>query len=496
MRRSFATVVVLGTFAAVMAPVSASAASAPHYRGANTAAVQDDFNGDGYRDLAVGAPSAANGKVEGAGAAVVLYGSASGVRASSKRTVITQQTSGVPGAAEAWDGFGATTASADLDGDGYADLVVGVPDEAVGAAAGRGTVTVIWGGPSGLKGAATISVPAGYSRGRDDCGFGGSLAVGDMNGDGHPELAVGSRCEGVLYTGPFTRAGKAAAVRSEFSTGESRGAVMGDVNGDHKAELFWLPGNTYGNSRGDIYIDNAPLTGDVIISTGIHLPLGHGYEGQVGDINGDGYGDLVTGAPDDEFGPTGPNDAHIGGEIEVLYGGKNGITASQAPHIYSQDTAKVPGAGEKGDGFGYALSVGDTNGDHYADVLVGAPFEGIGRARWAGQATLLFGSASGLTGNKSVAYNQNTANVPGAAETDDSFGGAVDLRDVNKDGKADVFVGVPGEGNSGCVWIARGAATPVTKGSVNLGGGTRARPRSAAGQWGFGAAFNSPHAAQ
>lgn len=82
----------------------------------------------------------------------MLYGSKSSV-SPTRRTVITQATTGIPGDPEAWDEFGRTVASADLDRDGYADLIVGIPEETVGAAELRGTVTVVWGGPDGLKGA-------------------------------------------------------------------------------------------------------------------------------------------------------------------------------------------------------------------------------------------------------------------------------------------------------------------------------------------------------
>ncbi|WP_405479617.1 hypothetical protein [Streptomyces sp. NBC_00009] len=485
-----AAAVLAPLIAFALTPTTASATSP--YKGANTAAVQDDFNGDGYRDLAVGAPYAANGSVEEAGAVVVLYGSASSV-STARRTVITQATSGVPGDPEEWDAFGTTVSSADLDRDGYADLIVGTPREQVGDKELRGSATVVWGGPSGLTGGATISPPAGYGDGRTYCGFGNSLATGDMNGDGAPEVTIGSRCEGASYTGPFTRTGKAASNYRESRLGETRGVVMGDVNGDGRAERFWLVGPADDDLRGPVYVDNGPPTDDYFANWPTELPYADGHAGQIGDINGDGYGDLVTGIADDDSVMNATGAAHRGGEIQVLYGSAQGITVDQQPQVFHQDTAGVPGTAEDGDQFGQSLSVGDVNADGYADVLVGSPGEAVGTLKLAGTAVLLRGSASGLTTTKAVGYTQSTADVPGAAEAGDWFGATVHLADLNKDGKAETVVGVPTENSDGCLWTARGSASgPVLSGSVNLCGKSAGiTVRNTKGY--FGAALPSPH---
>ncbi|MFF8315171.1 hypothetical protein [Streptomyces lydicus] len=468
MHRAVALTAVLTTVAAVTFAAGPTAAAAP-YKGANTAGVQEDFNGDGYRDLAVGAPGAANGGVEEAGAVVVLYGSASSVR-STRRTVITQASPGVPGEPEAWDSFGATVASADLDRDGYADLLVGTPREAVNGKDARGSVTVVWGGPNGLRGGATIEPPARFGEGMTYCGFGMALAAGDMNGDGAPEVAVGSRCDISSYTGPFTRGGQAAAKYREWRFG-ARDVVMGDVNGDGRPERFWLPGPTGGDLRGPVLLDRGPAdSSDPLKNAPVKLPRADGNTGRIADVNGDGYGDLITGIPEDGV-VDGEAGAHKGGEIQVLYGSAQGITADQQPRVFHQDTAGVPGAAEIADRFGESLSTDDINADGYADVLVGVPGEGIGTRAYAGGAVVLYGSAAGLTTDKSVAYSQDSAGVPGDAEVDDGFGAAVHLADLNKDGKAEALVGIPYENTDGCVWIARGTATgPATTGSANLCG--------------------------
>ncbi|MEU8975543.1 hypothetical protein AB0D11_41120 [Streptomyces monashensis] len=490
LHRALTTAVLVAAVVAV--PLTPVASAATPYKGANTAAVQDDFNGDGYRDLVVGAPDAADGGVAAAGAVVVLYGSSSTV-AATRRSVIAQSTAGIPGAPEEYDRFGTSVASADLDRDGYADLIVGTPYEDVGSTASRGLVTVVWGGPKGLSGGTSVEPPTSFGDGMTYCRFGMSLATGDMNGDGAPELGVGSGCEAAAYTGPFTRTGASASRYLDWRLG-SRGVVMGDVNGDGKAERFWLSGPADDDLRGTVYLDNgAPADDTGSVNAPTELPYADGHAGQIGDVNGDGYGDLVTGIAEDDSlaGATGA--AHRGGEIQVLYGGPHGITADQHPKVFHQDTAGVPGTAENGDEFGQSLSVGDVNGDGYADVLVGSPGEAVGTRQRAGAAVLLRGSATGLTATRSVGYTQDTADVPGAVESGDQFGAAVHLADLNRDGRAETVVGAPTENTDGCVWVARGsAAGPVAKGSASVcGKGAGIHVSGVKGS--FGAATTSAH---
>ncbi|MEU7721658.1 FG-GAP-like repeat-containing protein [Streptomyces tibetensis] len=411
-----------------------------------------DFNGDGYRDVAVGAACTTVGSASCAGAVVVLYGSASGVSAT-RKAVITQNSTGVPGTAESNDLFGASLATGDLDRDGYSDLVVGATGESVGDRDSVGSGTVLWGSKSGLtsgKGLPQPSTLAEYG------GFSQGIATGDFDGDGDLDVTLTGQSHTRLYQGPFTKTGGPLTHSRVGELGTTYEVIAGDLTGDGAAERVY-PFTVDGDSGGEIlYFRWNGMTHKMA-----ELPNADGTQGAIGDINGDGYGDLVLGDSGDPYDlkPGG----HVGGQITVWYGGPNGPDPAQQPTVVHQDTAGVPGAGEPDDGFGMSVSAGDINGDGYADVAVAAPGEDIGSAKDAGSVTVLFGSASGLkTGSGVKSYTQDTAGVPGSAESWDHFGSAVDLTDVTKDGKADLSVGVDGENSTGGLWFLRGSASGLT----------------------------------
>jgi len=166
-------------------------------RGANFGATlaAGDFDGDFFDDLVIGSPDASVDGRRAAGDLVVLYGSAAGWDPE-RAVAIDRDTPLVPGDATARDRFGATLAVGDVDGDGTDDLVVGVPDQAVAALPGAGAVLVFSGGRRGLRprvvtelapGMAPVGIPAINRQ-----GFGRTLALGDLNGDGATDIAVGA----------------------------------------------------------------------------------------------------------------------------------------------------------------------------------------------------------------------------------------------------------------------------------------------------------------
>ncbi|MFD5860993.1 FG-GAP-like repeat-containing protein [Streptomyces chartreusis] len=410
-----------------------------------------DFNGDGYRDVAVGAVCTTVGSASCAGAVVVLYGSSTGVSAT-RKAVITQNSTGVPGTAEEGDLFGSSLATADLDRDGYSDLVVGSSGETVGDRDGVGSGTVLWGSKSGLSGGKGLPQPSGLSEWG---GFSRGAATGDFDGDGDMDVTLTGQNHTRLYLGPFTRANGPLSNYRVGELGTTYDVIAGDLSGDGAAERVY-PFSVDGDPGGEVDYYRWTTGGYKFTK----LPNADGLSGSIADINGDGYGDLVLGDSSD------PNSdkpgGHKGGQITVWYGGPNGPDPAQTPTVIHQDSANVPGSGETDDGFGMFLSTGDINGDKFADVAVAAPGEDLGTAKEAGSVTVLFGSASGLKTSGSKSYTQDTAGVPGTAESWDRFGSAVDLTDITKDGKADLTVGVDGENGSGGVWTLRGSATGLT----------------------------------
>ncbi|MFI0962095.1 FG-GAP-like repeat-containing protein [Streptomyces sp. NPDC021080] len=468
-------------------PVPTTASTTPSAK-----RLHDDFNGDGYPDLAIGAPDTTESGLKNAGAVSVLYGGSGGL-STARKQVLTWPGHG-SGDTPAY-GYGCGLQSADLDGDGYADLLSFVAVSMMDVDSGY-SVVVNWGGPKGLSAAPTQLTWSPHYEWR------GEFTVGDVDGDKHPDLVTAgadrwlsedpdapAEEEGTVRHGPFTR-GAGNAGKDYFTVDPQKYLVKpvmaaGDVTGDGVADLAVTTGDLGSRTTTLLVGGKDGFTDKVLLHDAQGRAVG-GEDIAIGDLDKDGYGDIVVG----RSAPGGAGDAGAptkGGGLSVVYGGPAGVSATRKPVWISQDTPGVPGTDEKGDGMGAGLSVGDIDGDGYLDVATGLPGEDVGTVTDAGSVLVLRGSAAGLTGTGAKAFTQSTSGVPGTAEKLDRFGAVTALVDGNGDKKDGLVVGDPGENaGTGAVWVFSAGSGGITaSGSVSFGGATLGLPGPAGSGFGY-----------
>jgi len=395
-----------------------------------------DVNGDGYADFLVGAPAAS----AGAGQVYLFLGGVS-IDATAALTL-----TGI-----ARDGLGKVLALAgDVNGDGYADFLVGLPD----AASGAGGAQLFRGGAA-PDGTADLILTGGAAGDA----FGSALAgLGDTNGDGYADFAVGA--PGVngdtgqvsLFLGGASTGATAAMTYTGANFGHRFGAALaggGDVNGDGYTDLS-VAAPAYSASTGRLYLYYGGAGGPDTTADAIRTGSGTGASfaaslAGCGDVDGDGYADLLVGAP-------GMNSN--AGQIFLYYGGTTGL---------GNPSSLVQFGGMGGAKLGTSLAGGgDANGDGFADFVAGGPQANSA----AGLARLFLGS--GRAPNSAL-----SASIDGAGDGA-RLGRAVALAgDVNGDGLSDLLVGAfasaAGGTNSGRVWLWPGAGTGVVGAAQSIG---------------------------
>lgn len=382
-----------------------------------------DVNGDGYADIIVGAVGSA---VSGAntGRAYLFFG---GVAMDDLPDVVLTGESGA-------DWFGTSVAGVgDLNGDGFADIVVGASsNDAGGADAGR---AYIFFGGSKMDSSPDL-VLTGASAGDN---FGKSVAsAGDVNGDGYYDVIIGAHANDAkgsnagrafIYFGGSQMDTAPDVVLDGSVAGDHFGfcvASAGDVNGDGFDDVI------VGKNRSDIgrvYVYFGGVTMDSTPDADWVCPSpGDNFGKSVasaGDVNGDGYSDIIVGAP------LNPATGTFAGRADIYYGG-----------VHMHAIPDVVLTGElQGDNFGRVVaSVGDVNGDGYADVVVGA-YGHDGGGTDAGRAYIYWGGLS-------------MDNIPDAVLSgqgaDDYFGfSAASAGDVNGDGYPEILLSAYGNDEAG-----------------------------------------------
>jgi hypothetical protein len=391
----------------------------------SSVATAGDVNGDGFSDVIVGAPSFNGGQSE-EGRAFTYHGSAAGLSTTAAWTVEGDQ-------GDSFFGFSVATAG-DVNGDGYGDVIVGAAGYDNGET-NEGRAYVYLGAPGGLP---TVPVWTAESN-QPQASFGISAGTaGDVNGDGYSDIIVGAHLydngetdEGRAFVYLGSAAGLAispAWTAESDQTDASLGlpvATAGDVNGDGYSDVI-VSANSYDNGEIDegrafVYLGSAAglapspawtAEGDQA------LALFGTAVASAGDVNGDGFSDVIVGAFWYDNGQTDE------GRAFVYEGSAAGLATIPAWTTESNQTGASLGVS--------AATAGDVNGDGFSDVIVGALFYDNGQTN-EGRAFLYQGSAGGLGGPVWTAEGDQ-ASV--------QFGNPVATAgDVNGDGFSDVIIG-------------------------------------------------------
>jgi hypothetical protein len=418
------------TALAVALPAGVAAAAAPPAGQQHAKhAVPGDFDGDGKPDLAVGAPLADRVQIH------YTHARPGGSHVEWLRPHAHSVTHLIH--------FGAALAVGDFDKDGFADLAVGAPEYQPTAIpdeqAPAGAVFVFYGRAGGLRTKAQI-LP-----GRSEDLLGRVVAAGDVDGDGYADLAVS---QDEHKAGIRVYYGSKSGIRThgtEIGAGFDGRFGLGDVDGDGRADLVGADRSTAvsGGESGTVRVWSGRKAGlatkaDSISGRHLGVLAGLGSAVGIGDIDHDGYADVVLGNSGDRHGGT------AAGSIVVLYGGRNGLTSAHAVRINEQ---KVYSHAHGGDSFGASVAVGRVTGDRYADVVVGAPGSVVTGHADAGAVFFLTGAARGLTHQGVRRITLASPHVPGAAHADGGFGAGVNLGQRVARQNADLLGWVPRDGN-------------------------------------------------
>jgi hypothetical protein len=332
--------------------------------------------------------------------------------------------------------LGQSTASADLDADGTADLAIG----AVGGLGAVGSVYLLYGPANGSVAAPDL---ASVSASTANTLFGSGVGAGDANGDALDDLLVAANGDSYLFLGPVTVDRSTSDADAEL-VGEGsfwyppRAAVTADFDGDSRADLV-----VTAPDDDEVFVTGGTASGTLDLETDATYTfrgtddeaLGASIA-ETGDTNGDGIADLALGAPD----------AASGGRVYIVPGGTAPGSYDAADVATATFTTRaIPSY------LGYCVASGDYDGDGATDLFAGA---------WSAPSSAgvdYDGAVYGYLGPLSGSISVSDASVRWEPANYDFFGVSVAVDDLDGDGAQDVAMSE----EIGRVYVQLGYATGV-----------------------------------